>query len=133
MRADTYEMAGVMMTNVAYQAYGDVPAAFSTELVAQAHAQGLMVMTDDLAIPVLSEAAGGRPEEVVTRAFLAGNDLLMTTLPIGGQATPDYVGVLVELVREQPALQGRVDDSVWRILRAKQKVGLIPSVSEAPE
>jgi beta-N-acetylhexosaminidase len=119
-------LSGVMMTNIGYRAYGEVPAAFSPELVAMAHERGWLTITDDLAIPALAELAGGDPLEVVRQAFLAGNDLLLTTWPLSAEGAPDYVGVLAALVRDQPELQARVDQSVLRILRVKSELGLLP-------
>ena len=52
-------LAGVMLANVAFTAYGDVPAILSPELVARAHLAGFLTVTDDLAVPSLLEATGG--------------------------------------------------------------------------
>jgi beta-N-acetylhexosaminidase len=118
-------LSGVMMTNVGFTNYGGVPAPFSSELVAMAHSHGWLTITDDLAIPALQEVISGGPEEVVVRAFLAGNDLLLTTWPLDAATAPNYVETLVTLVSDDPTLQARVDDSVRRILEVKARMGLI--------
>lgn len=119
------QLGGVMLANVGYSAYGGVPAILSPELVAMAHAQGWLTVTDDLAIKALAESTGGSQPEVVRRAFLAGNDLLLTTAPIDWDGALDYRGIVLELVREDPSLEQRVDDSVRRILEVKRKAGLV--------
>ncbi len=118
-------LSGVMMTNVGFANYGGIPAPFSSELVAMAHSNGWLAMTDDLAIAALQEVATGGPEDVVVRAFLAGNDLLLTTWPLDAATAPNYVETLVALVTEDPSLQSRLDDSVRRILAVKARIGLI--------
>jgi beta-N-acetylhexosaminidase len=119
-------LTGVMLTNVAFDVYGQVPAPFSTEIVGLAHAQGWLVVTDDLAVPVLAQATEGDRLEVFRRAFLAGADLLLTTWPVPSDNAPDYVGTLKQMVQQQPELGARVDVSVRRILQAKQDMGLLP-------
>jgi len=118
-------LSGVMMTNVGFTTYGGIPAPFSPELVAMAHNNGWLAMTDDLAIPALQEIASDGPEAVVARAFLAGNDLLLTTWPLDAATAPDYIGTLLALVSEDPTLHSRVDESVRRILEVKARMGLI--------
>ncbi|MCB9743074.1 MAG: glycoside hydrolase family 3 protein [Alphaproteobacteria bacterium] len=119
------DMAGVMLANVGYTAHGGVPAILSAELVDAAHAQGWLTITDDLAIDALSEAVGGSSEEVVRQAFLAGNDILLTTAPIDWDKALDYQGLVVALVEAEPGLEARVDDSVRRILTVKEELGLL--------
>lgn len=118
-------LEGVMLANVGYTSYGSVPAIFSPQLVASAHLSGWLAVTDDLAVPALREAVGGDAAEVIRRAFLAGNDLLLTTAPPGWRGMPDVRKVVLELVRRRPALEQRVDESVLRILRAKERAGLL--------
>ena len=124
---------GVMMANVGYNAYGGVPAILSKELVAMAHDHGWLTITDDLAIDALADSVGGDSAEVVRRAFLAGNDILLTTAPLDWEYAIDYRGILLELVRSSPEHVGRVDGSVRRILQAKQKAGLLPPTTPTPE
>jgi beta-N-acetylhexosaminidase len=118
-------LAGVMLANVAFAAYGDVPAILSPELVARAHLSGFLTVTDDLAVPSLLEATGGDAAELWRRAFLAGNDLLLTTAPCLWPGNPDPRAVLVELVRARPELVPRLDESVRRVLAAKARAGLL--------
>jgi beta-N-acetylhexosaminidase len=124
-------LAGVMLANVAFTAYGDVPAILSPELVARAHLSGFLTVTDDLAVPSLLQATGGDAAELWRRAFLAGNDLLLTTAPCDWPGHPDPRAVLVALLRARPELGPRLDESVRRVLAAKARAGL-PLAASAP-
>jgi len=119
-------LAGVMMANVGFEAYGGVPAILSPGLVARAHLSGFLTVTDDLAVPSLLPAASGVAAELWRRAFLAGNDLLLTTTPLGWPGQPDPRRVLNDLVRQRPELEQRLDESVRRVLQAKAAAGLAP-------
>ena len=119
------DMAAVMLANVGYSSFGSKPAILSSELVDWAHDHGWLTITDDLAIEMLAEATGGDQEEVVRQAFLAGNDILLTTAPIDWDKALDYRGIVKELVVADPSLEARVDDSVRRVLMAKESVGLL--------
>jgi beta-N-acetylhexosaminidase len=118
-------LAGVMLANVGFAAYGGVPAILSPEIVARAHLSGWLAVTDDLAVPSLLQATGGDPRELVRRAFLAGNDLLLTTAPVAWERGVDLRAVVIELVRADPRLEARLDESVLRVLRAKVRHGLL--------
>lgn len=128
-------LGGVMLANVGFRAYGGVPAILSPEIVARAHLGGWLTVTDDLAVPSLLLATGGDARELVRRAFLAGNDVLLTTAPVDWEKGVDPRAVVVELVRANPRLEARLDESVLRILRAKVRHGLLRDLvaaSEAP-
>ncbi len=118
-------LVGVMLANVGFATYGGVPAILSPELVARAHLSGWLAMTDDLAVPSLLLATRGDPRELVRRAFLAGNDLLLTTAPVDWEKGVDPRAVLIDLVQADPRLAARLDESVLRILRAKVRHGLL--------
>ncbi|MCM2333619.1 MAG: beta-N-acetylhexosaminidase [Anaeromyxobacteraceae bacterium] len=118
------DLAGVMLANVAFEAYGGVPAILSPDLVARAHLSGFLTVTDDLAVPSLLSATGGDQAELWRRAFLAGNDLLLTTAPVAWLDQPDPRRVLVDLVKSRPDLGPRLDESVRRVLIAKARAGL---------
>jgi beta-N-acetylhexosaminidase len=118
-------LCGVMMANVGFEAYGAVPAILSPELVARAHLSGFLTVTDDLAVPNLQAATGGDPAELWRRAFLAGNDLLLSTTPLGWPGTPDPRRVLADLVRSRPELLPRLDESVRRVLVLKARANLL--------
>lgn len=119
------DMTAVMLANVGYSSFGSRPAILSSDLVDWAHTQGWLTITDDLAIEMLAEATGGDQEEVVRQAFLAGNDILLTTAPIDWDKAIDYRGIIKKLVVEDPSLEARIDDSVRRILLAKERLGLL--------
>jgi beta-N-acetylhexosaminidase len=79
--------------------------------------QGLVV-TDALEMGGVKDAFP--PGEVAVRALLAGADvLLMPPDPFAARAA------VVEAVQQGRVPQARLDDAVLRILRAKQKVGLL--------
>jgi beta-N-acetylhexosaminidase len=118
-------LAGVMLANVAFTAYGDVPAILSPELVGRAHLSGFLTVTDDLAVPSLREATDGDAAELWRRAFLAGNDVLLTTAPCEWPGHPDPRSVLVELIRGRPDLLPGLDERLRRVLAAKERVGLL--------
>jgi len=118
------DLAGVMLANVAFTAYGGVPAILSPELVARAHLSGFLTVTDDLAVPSLLPATGGDTAELWRRAFLSGNDLLLTTAPVAWLDQPDPRKVLAELVRARPELRPRLEESVRRVLILKARAGL---------
>jgi beta-N-acetylhexosaminidase len=117
-------LAGVMMANVGFAAYGGVPAILAPGLVARAHLGGFLTVTDDLAVSSLLPAAGGDAAELWRRAFLAGNDLLLTTAPLAWTGQPDPRLVLGELLKQRPELRPRLDESVRRVLQAKARAGL---------
>lgn len=118
-------LAGVMLANVGFTEYGSVPAILSPELVSLAHKGGWLTLTDDLAIKTLSEATAGDQEEVVRKAFLAGNDVLLTTAPFGWDKGLDVHTVVVALLKSKPELLPRLEESVLRVLRLKEKLGLL--------
>lgn len=79
--------------------------------------QGLVV-TDALEMGGVKNAFA--PGEVAVRALLAGADvLLMPPDPLAARAA------VVEAVQQGRVPQARLDDAVLRILRAKEKVGLL--------
>lgn len=75
----------------------------------------------------LARAVGGDPAEVVRRALLAGNDLLLSTLPpdleTGGI---DHVEIVRAHAAADPAAAAAVDAACTRVLRAKIRAGLVP-------
>ncbi|MEM6928934.1 MAG: glycoside hydrolase family 3 N-terminal domain-containing protein, partial [Myxococcota bacterium] len=102
--------AGVMLSNARYPALDPRPAPLASPVVTLARtATRGVVVTDDL-------ARLGRPvdEDVLRGAFLAGADLLVTSVRLD-TVRPTFRRVVGELLRERPALWGRVDASVARI------------------
>ncbi len=119
------QLGGVMMANVGYSALGPKPAILNPVLVTMAHEHGWITVTDDVSIKVLGEAVKGDTAEVVRQAFLAGNDLLLTTAPPDWDQGVDYIGILMELVSGSPELQAKADLSCRRILALKDRMGLL--------
>ncbi|MHB8879505.1 MAG: glycoside hydrolase family 3 N-terminal domain-containing protein [Myxococcaceae bacterium] len=118
------QLGGVMMANVGYPALGPKPAILNPVLVTMAHDHGWITVTDDVSIKVLGDAVNGDTSEVVRQAFLAGNDLLLTTAPPDWDKGIDYIGVLQELIATSPELSARAELSCRRILAVKDRMGL---------
>jgi beta-N-acetylhexosaminidase len=122
--ADRY-LGGVMMSNIVYAKLGPGPAILEPALVAMAHENGWISVTDDVAIRALAEQIGAEREEVVRRAFLAGNDLILTTEPPDWSGGLDYFGILTKLAESDPKMAEHLDASVRRVLRLKDRMGLL--------
>ncbi len=118
-------LGGVMLANVVYASVSDKPAILSPELVAMVHQHDWLAVTDDVAIALLADAVGGSSEDVLVQAFLAGNDLLLTTAPPDWDKGLDYVGILARLAETNPAAKQKLDDACRRVLRLKDRMGLL--------
>ena len=124
-RAADRWLGGVMMSNIAYTRFGPAPAILEPSLVALAHEGGGIAVTDDVAIAALAEHLGTSREEVVRRAFLAGNDLILTTEPPDWKEGLDYFGILTQLTASDPKHAEQLDTAVRRVLRLKDRMGLL--------
>ncbi|REG20511.1 beta-N-acetylhexosaminidase [Archangium gephyra] len=122
--ADRY-LGGVMLSNVVYAKLGAGPAILEPALVSMAHENGWISVTDDVAIRALAERIGTEREEVVRRAFLAGNDLILTTEPPDWSGGLDYFGILTKLAGSDPKVAEQLDAAVRRVLRIKDRMGLL--------
>ena len=118
-------LGGVMMSNIVYEKFGPGPAILEPSLVSLAHESEWITVTDDVAIRALAEQIGAEQEEVVRRAFLAGNDLILTTAPPDWAQGMDYFGILMTLTRSDARLAERLDAAVRRVLRLKDRMGLL--------
>jgi beta-N-acetylhexosaminidase len=118
-------LGGVMMSNVVYAKFGPKPAILEPSLVSLAHESGWITITDDVAIRALAEQIGAEQEEVVRLAFLAGNDLILTTAPPDWSGGMDYFGILMKLAQSEPKLAEQLDLAVRRVLRLKDRLGLL--------
>ncbi|HYI02485.1 glycoside hydrolase family 3 N-terminal domain-containing protein [Hyalangium sp.] len=118
-------LGGVMMSNIVYSKFGPKPAILEPALVALAHESGWITITDDVAIRALAEQIGAEREEVVRLAFLAGNDLILTTEPPDWSGGMDYFGILMKLAQSDPKLAAQLDAAVRRVLRLKDRLGLL--------
>ena len=121
------DLSGVLLTNIAFKERGGIPAILSGEMVDMAHAAqpDWVTMTDDIAVAPLLQATGGDAAEVVRKAFHAGNDIILTTAPIDWEKALDLRGIIRGEIKARPELERRVDQSVMRILRLKEKMGLL--------
>lgn len=124
LAADRF-LGGVMMSNIVYEKLGKAPAILEPALVAMAHEGGWISVTDDVAIRALAEHLGTEREEVVRRAFLAGNDLILTTEPPDWSGGLDYFGILTKLAASDPKMSEQLDAAVRRVLRLKDRMGLL--------
>ncbi len=124
-RAADRFLGGVMMSNIVYEKFGSKPAILEPALVAMAHESGWITVTDDVAIRSLAEQIGAEQEEVVRQAFLAGNDLILTTAPPDWAQGMDYFGILMKLAQSEPKMAEQVDAAVRRVLRLKDRMGLL--------
>lgn len=118
-------LGGVMLANVAYTAFDGKPAILSPKLVALVHEHDWLAVTDDIAIQVLADSIDGTAEDVLRQAFMAGNDVILTTAPPDWDKGIDPIGVLVQLVEENPAAAKRLEESTRRVLRLKDRMGLL--------
>jgi beta-N-acetylhexosaminidase len=78
-----------------------------------------------VAIRALAERIGAEREEVVRRAFLAGNDLILTTEPPDWSGGLDYFGILTKLAESDSKMAEQLDAAVRRVLRIKDRMGLL--------
>jgi beta-N-acetylhexosaminidase len=118
-------LGGVMLANVAYASVDPRPAIFSPELVALVHQRDWIAVTDDLSIRLLADAIGGTTADVLRQAFLAGNDLLLTTAPPDWDQGIDPIGVLTELAESDPKAKAMLETACRRVLRLKDRMGLL--------
>jgi beta-N-acetylhexosaminidase len=122
-------LGGVMLANVGYAAFDEGrPAILSPSLVALVHEHDWLAVTDDIAIQVLADAIGGTAEDVLVQAFLAGNDLILTTAPPDWDKGIDPIGVLTRLAESDVKARARLDDAARRVLRLKDRMGLLESL-----
>ncbi len=118
-------LGGVMLANVVYPSIENTPAILSATLVREAHARGWVTITDDLSIQLLADAIGGTPEDVLVKAFLAGNDVLLTTAPPDWSKGLDYLGILSTVADASPENKALLAQSCTRVLRLKDQMGLL--------
>ncbi len=119
------QLGGVMLANVVYPSIENVPAILSPVMVREAHARGFVTVTDDISIQLLADAIGGSGEDVLVKAFLAGNDLLLTTAPPDWSKGLDYLGILTRTAEASPQNKALLDESCTRVLRLKDRMGLL--------
>jgi beta-glucosidase-like glycosyl hydrolase len=125
--------AGVMMSNIVYSALDSLPAVISPKVVAWArslYGDGIVVTDDLWAVSVRQvvdptvtslrqETSDRRFGELVQRAVLAGNDMLLITYPT---KVPVMIAAITRLMETDPPARALVDAAVLRILRLKQRL-----------
>ena len=62
---------------------------------------------------------------LLVRAFLAGNDILLTTAPPDWSKGLDYLGILTRTAEASPENQALLATSCARVLRLKDRMGLL--------
>jgi beta-N-acetylhexosaminidase len=90
-----------------------------------AHQHEWLAVTDDIAIKALADAIDGSSEDVLKAALMAGNDILLTTAPPDWDKGLDYLGLLTAFAEENPNARLQVDVSCRRVLRLKDRMGLL--------
>jgi len=130
------EVAGIMMSSILYPKFAKHPAVFSPKIVGWARDLGpdKIIMTDDLWGAALRSYISNKknvhprnyPDKdfsrIVKLSFLAGNDILMITYP---KKVAIIQSTIRDLCKKDPALIKRLDESVYRVLNAKHKIGLL--------
>ncbi len=129
------KVTGVMISSVHYEKFSDAPAVMSKKIVGMAREihPGAILMTDDLWGKALrswvkDQGNISNDEQVLalTRSALdAGNDMLMITYP---EKAVLMKKAIVRWMKEDESFRKRVEDSVYRILKIKQEMGLIWSI-----
>ncbi len=117
---------GVMMSSVIYSDFDSVPALYSKEIIDLIRISNpdILVMTDDLYAPALRILDKENLAMITTRAFSAGNDILLVMWDI-------KVLILIEAINKmiilKPELEKHINRSVVRVLLAKERIypGLI--------
>lgn len=130
---------GVMSSHVAYPALDEEnPASFSPKILKRLLRDKMgfqgVVATDGLDMGAVN---GAGVEEIVRRAYLAGNDMLLLSAPAEklkeGYGYPKRAADLVEKSVSSGALsQDEIRQSAARILALKQKLGLFDGVKNDP-
>ncbi|MFC1585886.1 glycoside hydrolase family 3 N-terminal domain-containing protein [Fibrobacterota bacterium] len=129
-------VGGVLMSSVLFESFCDKPSVFSPQIVGWARGMGedKLIITDDLwGMALRKFVSPGKkvhhvhyPDEdfarLVKLAFWAGNDILMITFP---KKVEIIQATLLDLVKTDPSAEKRLNESVRRILLAKQGLGLI--------
>lgn len=118
-------LGGVMLANVAYAAVNERPAILAPQLVELVHKNDWLAVTDDISIQLLADAIGGTQEDVLKAAFMAGNDLLLTTAPPDWDKGLDYIGVLAAYAESDPKAKAQLEAACRRVLRLKDRMGLL--------
>ncbi len=126
---------GVMMSSILFSFISDRPAVFDSSLVALARCgyADRLVMTDDLWGTALRSWVSGGPvqraeypagdlKELTLLAFSAGNDMLMITYPAKAVLMKE---ILVRAIGSDREMEQRLDQSVYRVLLLKARLGLL--------
>jgi len=129
------KVGGVMMSSIHYQKFTNHPSVFSKKIVTWARNMDSekIIITDDLWGTALRAYVSQKDSvhpikypdadfaKLTELAFLAGNDMLMITFP---QKVKIMQQTIIQLCKQNPKLVNQIDDSVYRILKAKQSIGL---------
>ena len=113
----------IMVSHLVYPAYEKVPASVSRVLLTEVlrkewNYQGLII-TDDMAMGGLANVYA--PEEMGLLVINAGADLLLSCNP---DMTPALYQSVLQAVKNKEITINRLDESVYRILKVKEKLGI---------
>lgn len=128
----SHKIDGVIMSSIIYEDFDSVPALFSKEIIdlIRVSNKDILVMTDDLYAPSLRILEKDNLSMITTKAFVAGNDLLLVMWDI-------KIPILIEAIKKtlsvEPELEAQINTSVVRILLSKERVypGLMEKLHNA--
>jgi beta-N-acetylhexosaminidase len=113
----------VMVSHLVYPAYEKVPASvsrvFMTNVLRKEWQYKGIIITDDMAMGGLANVYA--PEEMGVLAIDAGADMLLSCNP---PMTPAIYQSVLAAVKNGDISQQRIDESVYRILSAKEILGI---------
>ena len=113
----------VMVSHLVYPAYEKVPASVSrvllTKVLRKVWQYKGIIITDDMAMGGLANVYA--PEEMGILSVAAGTDILLSCNP---SMTPAIYQSVVRAVKAGEIPQSRIDESVYRILSAKEDLGI---------
>jgi beta-glucosidase-like glycosyl hydrolase len=122
---------GIMMSSVIYSDFDSVPAIFSKDIISLIRIPNpdILVMTDDLYAPALRMLEDENLSMITTKAFIAGNDILLI---LWDAKVPVLIEAIKETLTLKPDLETQISRSVERIILSKEKVypGLIEKLHD---
>lgn len=123
-----HKIDGIMMSSVIYEDFDTLPALYSKSIIEliRVSNSNILVMTDDLYAPALRMLDKENLSMITTRAFAAGNDILLI---MWDAKVPILIEAINATLKTNPELKTQLNQSVTRILLAKEKV--YPGLTEA--
>ena len=107
----------------------NTPATISPQALSYLRAsidEDTLIVTDTMSMAGVQEAVHLTPEEAMVRSLIAGADFVM----IGASRTDSSIATIARAMKDGRLSRARVERSVYRILRLKARIGLIPQENE---